>query len=328
MAVISISIEESSEEIVVGVPRFVTISTNSPTTIFYTLDGSPADVNSLIYVTPVKMPTDTVNVILNIFATDGLDSATTQYTFTSVDTDKNIRRPHAGTIQGVNSQTSGILYPFGSNQFATQNNQIYTSSGDTGVTVDDPGNTSNSSGFDADGYANNFSNNPFNLEYYKIKYTKDQNNNYIGVGTLPGQIKIVRIPEVPEEDSPSNKLFNPQAMVLYQDVANEDPSLPPIINRSGFTVDSDDSIDKNKQLFNTGGGGNTLSMQFLRQHFNPRDNTMTYYYFDSTANRWLISKIPYTPKPNLGNLSTLVMSRRTGIGIVFNWLPYQRRSLF
>jgi hypothetical protein len=48
--IITITITESSVQLVSGIPKSVTITTNFPSTIFYTLDGSTPSVNSLIYV--------------------------------------------------------------------------------------------------------------------------------------------------------------------------------------------------------------------------------------------------------------------------------------
>ena len=40
MAVITITINESSDQILAGIPKYITLTTNIPATIFYTLDGT------------------------------------------------------------------------------------------------------------------------------------------------------------------------------------------------------------------------------------------------------------------------------------------------
>src|ERR1035437_7026687 len=75
MAVINITLTESEEQIVSGIPRAISISTNIPSTIFYTLDGSVPTLFSDMYIVPITMPTASLSVILNILATNGIDTA-------------------------------------------------------------------------------------------------------------------------------------------------------------------------------------------------------------------------------------------------------------
>src|ERR1700679_2344372 len=75
MTVISISIINSEEEILAGVPRSVTLSTNVPALIFYTLDGSIPTLFSDQYTGPIIFPTDELTIILNVLATNGTDSS-------------------------------------------------------------------------------------------------------------------------------------------------------------------------------------------------------------------------------------------------------------
>jgi hypothetical protein len=71
------------------------------------------------------------------------------------------------------------------------------------------------------------------------------------------------------------------------------------------------------------------SGSFVRSEYNPRDNTMTYYYFDSWSNRWIISKNPYTPTGGYdGNLSAIPLSKTKGSRFVFEWRVFPRRVLF
>lgn len=70
MAVISISITESSEQIVSGIPKFVNISTNIPSTIFYTIDGSTPTLFSNIYTEAIFLPIDKPTATLKVFASN------------------------------------------------------------------------------------------------------------------------------------------------------------------------------------------------------------------------------------------------------------------
>lgn len=59
MAVISISLTESQDQVLVDIPRSVTLEANIPSTIFYTLDGTTPTITSSIYIDELFLPTNT-----------------------------------------------------------------------------------------------------------------------------------------------------------------------------------------------------------------------------------------------------------------------------
>ena len=71
MAIISLSIIESVEYVVAGIPRSVAITANMPCNIFYTLDGSTPDNFSDIYVSPIQLSASKTSITLKLFASDG-----------------------------------------------------------------------------------------------------------------------------------------------------------------------------------------------------------------------------------------------------------------
>jgi hypothetical protein len=72
-----------------------------------------------------------------------------------------------------------------------------------------------------------------------------------------------------------------------------------------------------------------VSGSFVRSEFNPRDNTITYYYRDNIANKWIISKTPYVSNGTYdGNLSGIYSSSSRGSGYVYKWVPFINRILF
>lgn len=75
MSVILLTFIASEEEIVPGVPSLVTIESNMPSTIYYTIDGSSPTINSEIYIGPVQMPTYLNPIILQAFGVDSNDIA-------------------------------------------------------------------------------------------------------------------------------------------------------------------------------------------------------------------------------------------------------------
>jgi hypothetical protein len=65
---IVLTLEESDIEYISGFPEYITFSANDPATIYYTLDGSTPDVNSLIAVGNVYLPTSGSTVTIKSIA--------------------------------------------------------------------------------------------------------------------------------------------------------------------------------------------------------------------------------------------------------------------
>lgn len=323
MSVISISLEETEEQIIQGFPRFISLSTNIPASIFYTLDGTDPNTNSDIYVAPIKMPTDKFVVILKIYASNGVDSSSILSFEYKTTKEPNSRLPRVFT-EGIGN-TDGNLFPFGSNNYNDNTIRYNANIPAQEVVYDSSLPHPYIDGYDADGYEIAFGNKSFEFFNYEIKYNKNDKNEYIGVGILPGKVKLFRIPPPPQEDKTSNLMFNPKASVMYQDSTNENPKNPPIINSDDFTMNSTDAFNDNLKLYNVGQGGAVGTMQFVRQQHNPRTQMMTYYYRDSLTNRWLISTQPCVAREF--NITPITNSRRVGIGIIFQWINYKRAYL-
>lgn len=327
MAVISISIIESSEQIVAGIPKTISLQTNVPATIFYTLDGSTPTTMSGVYTSALQLPTLPAPR-LRVYATNGIDSSAVIEKDYGPDRTE-IRMPHAAVV-GLNINAQNSLGLFGSNtqQMSTAE---YRNPADAGITVLAPDLTPIPSGhFDADGNPAAQTNAPL-LSYHILQTESNANGERgFGIGTL---VPVKKLPErnndVPEESSRSKKLFNPRAMVIFQDADTEDMSAPPMLNREYFSTEMPEKEKDGTLLFgNADMSPPTTTGSFLRSYHNPRDNSITYYYFDRSTNRWIISKQPYQLRdPNVGNLSGMVFGREGGIGKIFLWKPFQRRVL-
>lgn len=328
MAVISIVVTESSEQIVAGIPRTISVSTNIPSTIFYTLNGSDPDLFSDIYTIPLVMPTDLLSVTLKVFATNGVDYSPIVTEVYTTNILNNARYPHAATTAAPGENLPG-LYPYGTNPI--QPNAQYLSTADAGITVDNPVQPSTPTGFDGAGNPNAFTNQPYNIENYSIEYSTTDRYNQTGrgIGTLPATVSVEAPTPPPESTSQFTATFDPRAFVIFQDFDKENPNDPPQINRQYYSLEDPNRSRDGNYYFTTGQDSPPVSGNFLRSHYNPRDNTMTYYYLDTWTNKWIISKAPYQPTGSFnGNLASTTFARGSGAGKVFEWIPFTRRVLF
>lgn len=328
MVVISISIEESSEQIVAGIPKTISITSNIPSVIFYTLDGSIPTLLSTIYIGPIYLPLDKLKIVVNAMANNGTDSSSIiTETYITDMVDSNARLPHSATDAAPGANLPD-LYPFGSN--APQPTNSFINPAEAGITVDNPALSEVSNGFDGDGNSNNFTNQPYNVENYQINYTTTDNLGQTGngIGTLPAKVSFEEEMQIPEFTEQFKSTFDPRAFVIFQDFDKEDPNDPPQINKQHFSSEGDNARD-GAHYFNTALDSPPPSGSFVRSHYNPRTNEIKYYYLDTWTNRWIISTQQFVPNTNVSNnLSGMVSGRGNGSQYVYEWLPFTRRVLF
>lgn len=328
MAVISISITESAQQIISGIPQSVSLSTNIPATIFYTLDGTVPTTSSSVYVSAIILPTNNPGVVLSLFATNGTDtSAVTTKTYGPLMS--AARQPH-DTVIGLSAQKiSYSKFPFGDNAPITP--VRYGKSG--GITVDAPDVPNIPDGYDGTATHTFINGTDQPLTGYEFVYstTNSKGETGNGIGTLPGKTTIrVPTPTSPSSSSKaSDKFFNPKAMVIYQD--SREPPFDDVsqLNRGYFSLANLERSRNGSLLMNTAFESSSVTGSFLRSHYNPKDNTITYYYRDSDTGRWIISVEPWLPKSsNIGALNQIILSSKTsGIGFVFKWIPFMSRKL-
>lgn len=328
MSVISISITESTKQIVSGVPKSVTLSANIPSTIFYTLDGTDPDLTSSVYIGAISLPTNNPSVTLKIFATNGVDSSAIISKLYAPST-LGARHPHDTVIGLSPGQSVPDLFPYGDN--APLNPVRYGKSG--GITVDSPDVPNISDGYDGSATGTSASGTDSPLSSYQFVYSTANSKGETGhgIGTLPGKA-VLRVPQnitQPESSNASSKFFNPKAMVIYQDSRNGSYDDVPQLNRGYFSLQNLERSRNGALLMNTAFDSSSVTGSFLRQHYNPKDNTITYYYRDSDSGRWIISVEPFAPKnDNIGALYRIVFSNRNnGSSHVFKWVPFMSRRL-
>ena len=329
MAVISITVTESSEQIVAGIPKTVAIATNTPAVIFYTLDDTTPTLFSTQYTGPIILPVSSLKVILKIMASNGVDSSPIVSEVYITNIINNIRLAHSGTTAAAQENIPD-LYPFGSQ--SAQKNIEFTNPAEVGITVDNPALPSTSTGFDGNGNPTGFTNQPYDLTNYNIKYTTTdwQNKSGVGIGTLPSKVTVIRPTEIPETTSQNSTMFDPRALVIFQDSTKENPNDPPNINRMNFTLEDPEKTRDGNNFYTSGLDSPPISGSFVKSYHNPRTNMITYYYFNSWNNKWIISTSPYNSNgPWDGNMSGVgISTQQPGSKYVFEWIPFARRILF
>lgn len=331
MSVISITITQSSEQVVAGIPKIISLSTNIPSVIFYTLDGSTPTLFSTTYTGPIFLPYNALAITLSVFATDGTNSSPVIVeTYQTNHVDGNVRLPHAST----NAKPGQVLpdsYPFGTPPF--QSDQKFRNPADSGITVFNPALPSQPNAFDGQGNPTSFTNQIYDTTNYQITYTNQNAEGETGklIGTIPAQTTIFRPPPPEEQTDQFTQTFDPRALVIFQDFKNEDPTDPSQINRQFFDLDNPNRERDGTLLSTTYQTGTPPpSGAFIKSHFNPRTNETTSYFRDAWSGRWIISTAQYQPLGSYdGNLATSIIgSRSPGSNFVYEWIPNARRVLF
>jgi Chitobiase/beta-hexosaminidase C-terminal domain len=336
MAVINITITNSTTQIISGIPQTVSISTNISATIFFTLDGSTPTIYSTIYTTPITLPTDDTSVELNVFATNGvISSPIITNTYETNILGQDARFPHSGTNAPTNPPL-GTLDPAPFGAPPIQPNQQYLGPGAAGLTVDDPLLPQVSTGFDADGNPTAFTNgqDPYGIPTPSFPYLYSESvADNGGIGTFP-PYTVIRDAPPPEQSNTNSPFFDPRASVIIQDSTQPiNPLAPLTINRMNFSMENIGKVRSGDIYFSNAGETPTTTANFTHSYYNPVDNSMTYYFYDNMQQRWVISKSPFNPKPTLitdyssGLVSGGIPDAGPGQNRVFQWVPFKGQFL-
>jgi hypothetical protein len=209
--------------------------------------------------------------------------------------------------------------------------QVFTGAAEAGITVDDPTKIQYPSGFDGNGNVDGYTNEPLiglpTIDYPIIFSETDvEGNRGPGIGTLPKS--TIQVPTAPPEQSNFNdRLFDPRALVIFQDFTKpNDPNMPVEINRQ-FFAESDESNVRQGALYFNSIDTPSPPGTFIKQHYNPVDQTLTYYYWNSRNNKWIISKTSFSPTPNPMGYANIIFGS-AGAGKVFSWISFKANYLY
>lgn len=317
---ISLVITESDFEKIAGIPAFIEVETNVPATVFYTLDGTEPTVSSSIYINKITLPTDKSQVILKIFATNGVENSIVfskiyGSSFVGID-------PGSSIVTNYNQYRTGTNYaPFGD----MLQDLSPTFGPAAGLIIDKSEIPNTLDGYNANGdFIGSIDQTVPRLDFIYSE-TDGKGNVGRGIGTV--SYSTIREPDPPPDQSAVNdKFFNPKAKVIFQsytDTENQDISM---LNRGSFTLINSEKANNGAQYYYNPGTLQTAGSA-LRQHFNSKDSTMTYYYFDSASLRWIISKEKYLPTVSTNYANVIPVSRVSGSGLVFKWYPFFRSRI-
>jgi hypothetical protein len=338
MSVISVIITPSCDQTIEGIPNTVSVETNEPSTIFYTLDGTVPNTFSSIYVAPIIFPQSQLQVVLNVFATNGVDSSaviTAEYCGNplSIETMVGDRLAHAAVSGVDNGAMLNSLFPYGTN--SPNPTFEYLNVGDAGITVYNEDRPARSNGFDGQGHPTAYTNKP--IGYFKFKQiystTNSEGEVFPGVGNLPAKTTVIGkqspVEYMPEISSAADKIFNPRALVVYTDSSTDDPTNPTIINSQYFSLETPEIVRDGALLYSVGLDNPTITGSYLKSYYNNRTQELTSYFYDNNVGRWIISTSPYVPtNPTVGQLYHMSFPRQKGAqGKVFSWIPFTRRVL-
>lgn len=324
MGTISITITPSTDQTLPGIPNTVILTTSEPATIFYTLDGTNPNTYSNIYVAPIIMPQNLLVVVLNIFAANQTDNSaviTQEYSadVSEITTQVGDRLPHAAVSPLNNVSTINSLFPFGTN---SPNPYFkYKAVADSGITVYNETKPATSTGFDGQGNPEGFTNKPIKDFEFKQVYTTTnvEGEVYPGVGNLPATTKVIGkttpVEYKPEFSDFADKIFDPRALVIFQDTTTEDPTNPVHINRPYFSLEDQEIVRDGNLLYNSTLDSPPTMGSFVNRYYNARTNMMTSYYYDNTVGRWIISTTPYqATTKDVGALYKIVFGRNGASG--------------
>ncbi|MDD5099176.1 MAG: chitobiase/beta-hexosaminidase C-terminal domain-containing protein [Candidatus Colwellbacteria bacterium] len=320
MAVILLSLTASERQLVSGIPQYVSIVANIPSVIFYTLDGTEPTIESLVYADSIEMPRDKSIVTLKAFATNGVDSSailsityktvisgarTSHASVTFLEQSQTYTQLIGGTLSAVKAKFSNTSPLLGVDLAGVSDVWVdgYNWQGEFGVRKADKVPV---------------------FDDTRMSDTDWQGNRGRGIGTLP-QNDLIYLPPDPEETYLNSKKFNPRAMVLFAD-SREETDVPMIFRPSYWDVDAEKNRTVAFYESFASDGSRLITGSFIRQHYNQRDNTMTYYYRDSLTNRWIIS-VEAMPRPATDHQNDYLMRVYTpaerGSGFVYRWMLFK-----
>lgn len=295
MAIITITATSLGPQLISGIPQLLSLKTNVPATIFYTLDGTTPTTFSSVYLSPIVMPTE-VSTRIRALAISGNDFGKLDLTFSTDSSDLVYPRRIDGYGMGIAVDAynvSSVLY------------DGYSADDNLSVTV--PSRYSD-----------------YDLEDLDIKFSRTGANGE-GEGTAIENGPIIGgVPEIdPDATTTKNIYFNPQSMYIIIDGRDgyQDQSVY-ILNRCYANYMDLTKYLQGKSLYEP---QPYVSGGLVKTFYTIKDGKglACSYYFDHNETKWVKSIQNFDPN----SIPQGVGDRREfGPAIVFKWI-YNKRSM-
>ena len=306
MSVIILTFIASAEEIAPGMPSLVTIESNIPSTIYYTIDGSTPTINSEIYIDPVQMPVYLSPMILQAFGVDSNNVAGTVLTQTFTNISIVPGGPKKPEINGVVIDRDWIGpyyldgYSAGSEVggFAPVNSPEFVSVDPDLLTIEE---VTGPKGFDGIEPGTKIEVGiPALTDIYEGREGADLDTQLISFVTTE-----------------KAAFFNPYARYIVNDTRKNNEIQ--LIMRPWGSFSDVYQEQGGQRIRQVGDDGCYISGGYVKTFYSARSNTMVSYYFDHNEARW-IKNIQPLPK----GIKLPHATNSHGPPLVFPWIPRGR----
>jgi hypothetical protein len=261
---INLTLNKSEVEILSGFPEYITFSTDVPSMVFYTLDGSIPDVDSMIAEGRVYLPLNQGSVKLTAVAVsddDNSDILIEEFS-TKLDINKTYNTGYEGIqILPVDS-TPVVSLSYDEDGYASQSSAIVLED------LEIVASRTDYTGIPIIGQKEGITSKSF------INLIKDK-NTYIN----------------PNKSSPNdnNVYFDPKAKYIEIDGTTQDKiegQIVKIVNRPYG------NFDPTSKAYNEGPkqSENVITGNLVRSIYNPNTGLYVSFYYESKDSRWIISK--------------------------------------
>lgn len=256
---ILLEVDPSENQLISGIPEYLSLSSNTPSIFLYTFDGSTPDIeSSLVAIDKIYMPSSDGYITVNIVAYS--EGETSEMIILEFATSLDIASSRLLIDEGI-AVLSHDSIPTTSLSTDYQGNEVRSTDKDLNDL------DIKTSEYDSLGIPN-----PERTTYDFIKF--------------PVSISFKRDPEV---DSLDNVYFNPKASLIRIDGSTReayDAQVVRFVNRSYGSIEA----GKNSQYENPLKKSNLITGNLVRYAYNPSTGIIVFYYFDSKSSRWIISK--------------------------------------
>lgn len=258
---IILEVTESEEQIIFGIPYYLTVTTSSPSNIYYTLDGTDPNENSFLVEDKVYLPTNMSTFTFKckaITLTDSSEIFSDTYSVSNAD----IQNTRKGNESGV----------------------VVMTASSTAV---------NSLSFDSDGNEAQSSSTSFTELKLKASveksFTKKLKETETSISFINFAKTNIVVDKLFSESTPNNNVeFNPLAKVIHingttpEDILNQEVN---IINRTyGNLNPASKFYIENESNFRS-----IITGNLCRYVYDSNTGKIVFYYYDSSESRWVIS---------------------------------------